>query len=219
MRRASLVAVIAGFGLLLAGCGAHTASVQVGVADESGQPLVGALVWVDGGSQKATTDSTGNATLKGLKAGIYQVEAGTHGYFRQRQSVTIDSHSGPAPISIALPFTPPLGTFVWQPKSTEWVALSITNYNPFQAVLNIYEWGCFGNGWDQHAPQQVQLDPANNRLSFGYGSTIEIVGPDKLNDAWTPSIGGSGLPDTGVNVQPDGACNGDVAAWDNGNSP
>ena len=201
--------------LLVSGCGTHTASVQVGVSDESGQPLQGAEVWIDGSSKRVTTDATGNATLKGLKAGVYQVEAGTDGYFRQRQSVTVASNGVPAPISISLPYAPPLGTFVYQPKSTEWLALSITSYNPWNAVLNTYEWGCWSNGWDQHSPEQVQLDTANNQLTFSYGSTISITGPNQLGNAWKPSSDGSNLPDLTSNTAPQGACNGSSAAWDN----
>ena len=205
--------------LLLAGCGgAHTASIQVGVSAHDGQPLAGAQVWVDGSQQRELTDSTGNATLTGLKVGIYQVEAGINGYFRERKSVTVQSKGAPAPISITLPYAPPLGTFVWQPKSTEWVALSITSYNPFQSVLNIYEWGCWSQGWNQHDPQQVGLDTSNNDLTFGY-KTTPIVGPHQLNGAWTRSVNGSGLPDITANVEPQGACNGSSAAWDSGNSP
>jgi Carboxypeptidase regulatory-like domain len=205
---------------VLAGCGgAHTASIQVGVSATNGQPLAGAQVWVDGSEQRELTDSTGNATLTGLKVGIYQVEAGIDGYFRERKSVTVQSKADPAPISISLPYAPPFGTFVWQPKSTEWVTLSITAYNPFQAALNIYEWGCWSNGWNQHAPQQVQLDTSTNTLTFSYGKTISIVGPHRLNAAWTRSVDGSGLPDTTSTVEPEGACNGSAAAWDSGNSP
>jgi hypothetical protein len=193
--------------------------VQVGVSDTNGQPLSNAQVWVDGSQQKVLTDSTGNATLKGLKSGVYQVEAGVDGYFRERQSVTVESKGDPSQISITLPFAPPLGTFVWQPKSTEWLALSVTGYNPFNAVLNTYEWGCFGGVWNQHSPQQVQLDSSNNTLTFGYGSTIQVVGPRKLNAAWTRSVDGSNLPDTNSTVEPPGACNGSSATWDSGNTP
>src|SRR5438270_11253294 len=130
MRKLSLI--LAGLLLGLTGCGgAHTASVQVGVSDANGKPLSGAQVWVDGSKQRSFTDATGNATLKGLKVGVYQVEAGVDGYFRQRQAVTVESNGSPSPVSITLPFAPPLGTFVWQPKSTEWVTLSILNYDPF----------------------------------------------------------------------------------------
>lgn len=218
VRKVSLSAVVLVLGLTACG-GAHTASVQVGVSDSNGQPLSDAQVWVNGSQQKTFTDATGNATLKGLKTGVYQVEAGVDGYFRQHQTVTVESKGDPSPVSITLPFAPPLGTFVWQPKSTEWVTLSITSYNPFNAQLNIYEWGCFGGSWDQHATQQVTLDAQNNQLTYGYGTTIQIVGPDKLNRAWARSVNGSHLPDTNSTVEPPGACNGDVAAWDSGNSP
>jgi len=218
VRRTFLIGPVIGLYLLvLAGCGTHTASVQVGVSDESGQPLVGAQVWIDGTEQRVFTDATGNATLKGLKSGVYQVEAGTDGYFRQRQAVTIASSGAPAPISISLPYSPPRGTFYWQPKSTEWVALSINSYNPWDAVLNIYEWGCFSGGWDQHSPQQVSLDAAHNQLDFGYGKTIDITGPATLNAAWKSDT--SNLPDFTSTTEPQGACNGSSAAWDSGNSP
>jgi hypothetical protein len=144
-------ATVLGTAVLLAGCGgAHTALVQVGVADESGQPLACAQLWVDGSHAKVLTGSTGNATLKG-------VEAGVDGYFRRRQQVTVESQGDLAPISIALACAPPIGT--WQPKSTEWVALSITTYDTFTAILNIYEWGCSSDSWDVHQPQQVSELP------------------------------------------------------------
>lgn len=219
MNKAPIAAAVLLLGSLVGCGGVHTASVQVGVSDASGQPLSGAQVWVDGSQQRAFTDATGNATLKGLKVGVYQVEAGVDGYFRERQPVTIESKGDPAPISITLPYAPPLGTFVWQPKSTEWVALSITGYNPFNAVLNIYEWGCFGGGWNQHQPQQVQLDSSTNALTFGYGKTISITGPHQLNSAWKRSVDGTNLPDITSTVEPQGACNGSSAAWDSGNSP
>src|SRR4051794_10274478 len=83
--------------VVLAGCGTHTANVEVGVSDASGQPLPGAQVWIDGTNKRVSTDATGNAMLKGLKAGVYQVEAGTDGYFRERQAVPIASSGAPAP--------------------------------------------------------------------------------------------------------------------------
>jgi hypothetical protein len=206
--------------VVLAGCGgAHTASIQVGVSAMNGKPLAGAQVWVDGSEQRELTDSTGNTTLTGLKVGIYQVEAGINGYFRERTSVTVESKSDPAPISIALPYSPPIGTFVWQPKSTEWVALSIDSDSPFNAVLNVYEWGCWSHGWNQHAPQQVQLDTSTNTLTFSYGKTISVIGPNRLNSAWKRNVHQTELPDVTSTVEPEGACNGSAAAWDSGNSP
>jgi hypothetical protein len=205
----------------MAGCGGvHTATLQVGVSDPSGKPLTRAQVWVDGTSQRVFTDATGNATLTKLKAGVYQVEAGTGGYFREHRTVTVASKGDPAPVSIELPYAPPRGTFWWQPKSTEWVAISVNSYDPWNAFLNIYQWGCFGGSWYQPVTHQVQLDTANNQLNFDYGKTIQITGPDQLNAAWkrgTDVV--SSLPDFATNTEPQGACNGSSAAWDSGNSP
>lgn len=220
MKRASWLALtLLAAAVLLASCGgAHTANVQVGVSNEQGNPLAHAEVWIAGTSQRVSTNSTGNATLKGVNPGVYQLEAGTNGYFRQHRSLTVSSSSQPSPVSISLPYAPPLGTWVWQPKSTMWIVLRIRSYNPWNAVVNDYEWGCFTDGWESHQPQQVGFDPKTNQLTFDT-YTIQIVRPEKLNSAWQHSVDGSYLPDFTSNTMPIGACNGSNAAWDSGNAP
>lgn len=214
MRGAAAVAFV---WLVLAGCGgAHRATVQVGVSDASGQPLQAAQVWIDGSDLRATTDATGNATLKGVGPGVYQVEAGVNGYFREHATVTVESKGDPTPVALTLSYAPPTGSFFYQPKSTEWIVLSIDSLNPFRAVLYTYEWACWSQGWNQHSPQQVEL--GRNELTFGYGSMIPIVGPEQLGTTWKNATSGNGFPDVTAMTEPPGACNGSSAAWDNTSS-
>src|SRR5204863_9389878 len=109
--------------LLLTGCGAHGATVTVAVSDAAGQPLRGARVLLVGTKHDAMSDAAGNAAIHGVDVGVYQVKAGKAGYVEESTHVTVAKGSDPEPQAITLPYSPPLGTFVYHPKSTEWLVL------------------------------------------------------------------------------------------------
>src|SRR5438552_1070444 len=205
MARRRLVIALAA--LVLTGCGAHGATVTVAVSDESKQPLRGARVWLVGTTHDATSDAAGNASIHGVKVGVYEVKAGKAGYVEQSTNVTVAKGSDPEPQSIALPYSPPLGTFVYHPKSTEWLVLHVASVDPWNVTLRTIEWGCWVQTWDHHDDQSPKLDEQKSRLD-GHPS-VDITGPNSLDPSWqrlTPTA----LPDTSVDQMPEGVCNGSV---------
>jgi Carboxypeptidase regulatory-like domain len=195
----------------LTGCGAHGATVTVAVSDASGEPLRGARVWLVGTKHDATSDAAGNAAIHDIKAGIYELKAGKSGYVQQSTHVTVAKDSDPEPQEIALPYSPPLGTFVDHPKSTEWLVLQVTSVAPWKVTLRTIEWGCWVQTWDHHDDQSPALDVKKSRLDSH--PSVEITGPNSLDPSWQRQTPGA-LPDTSVDAAPKGACNGSVAAWD-----
>jgi len=195
----------------LTGCGAHRATVTVAVTNHDGRPIRGVDVRLVGTRHNDTSDASGNAAIHGVKPGIYDVRAGKLGYVQGEATVTVAKGSDPEPESIALAYRPPLGTFVYHPKSTEWLVLDIAGGDPVQVTLRTIEWGCWVQTWDHHDDQPLKLDEEKNEL-HGHQS-IEIIGPNSLDPSWRRLTAGT-LPDTSVDAEPKGACNGSVAAWD-----
>lgn len=205
--------------VLAAGCGDSTdsATIAVSVSDLGGSPIPGAQVRIVGTDFSGTTDATGNVHFEGVKSsGVFTVEAGTEGYFRDDAQVTVTAEGDPPPVAIALRYAPPIGNFVYQPKSTLWYVLSIESLDPWTVQLHQMEWGCWSHNWTQ-AAEAVQLESSQNALRFGYGRTIPIVAPDQLGTAWEEDPNESLMPNTSPGVVPPGACNGSEAAWDSGN--
>jgi hypothetical protein len=209
MRRSCVAFALAA--LALAGCGAHGATVTVAVTTESGQPLRDVRVWLLGTKHRATSDRAGNAAIHNVHVGVYQVTADKAGYVRQSTHVTVVKGSDPDPESLALPYAPPLGVFVYHPKSTEWLVLNVASLNPWRVTLRTIEWGCWVQTWDHHDDQSLTLDEHDNEL-HGHPS-IEVVGPKLLDTSWRRVTAGA-LPDTSRDAEPQGACKGSVAAWD-----
>jgi len=210
--------LLGAFLLAIVGCGGHAATIAIAVTDTGGTPIAGATVWVVGTNIRGTTDAAGNVSLGGVKqAGVFDVKAGLTGYFQNDAQVTVAKGSDPAPSVIALSYSPPVGRWVYQPKSTEWVVLNVQGFDPWQVTVGIVEWGCFRDGWDQTGtPQIAQLDPTTKNSLDGAGLAIPIVGPDQLGTAWKLDPGdGTGAPDTAIEAEPPGACNGTSAMWDN----
>jgi Carboxypeptidase regulatory-like domain len=197
--------------LVLTGCGADGATVTVAISNASGQPLRGVHVWLVGTKRDAASDGAGNAAIHGVKDGIYEVKAGKAGFVVQSTRVTVAKGTDPEPLEIALPYAPPLGKFVYHPKSTEWLVLDVTSVDPWHVTLRTIEWGCWVQTWDHHDDQSPELDAKNSRLKSH--PSIDILGPNNLDPAWRPVTPGA-LPDTTKDEEPDGACNGSVAAWD-----
>jgi hypothetical protein len=209
MAQRSLVIALAA--LVLTGCGAHGATVTVAVSDSSGRPLRGVRVWLLGTTHHGTSDATGNGRIHGVKPGVYEVKAGKVGYVQQSTHVTVAKGSDPEPLQITLPYSPPLGTFVSHPKSTEWLVLHVASVEPWNVTLRTIEWGCWVQTWDHHDDQSVKLDEKKSRLE-GHPS-VEITGPNSLDPSWQRLTPGA-LPNTSADTEPNGACNGSVAAWD-----
>jgi hypothetical protein len=218
-----LAATLGAATLILVGCGTHTATIPVTVTDEDGAPLADVYVQVSGTDTSGTTDSTGTVRLDGFKPGVYQVQAGIDGYYRNDAQVSVASSGDPMPVQIALPYVPPLGVWVYRPKSTEWLVLNIDGDSPFHATVTTYEWHCWGGGWTLNT-QDVQLDAEANRILLGgYGSQyVPITGPQTIEGAADPTegwtrdeTGGEVAPDTTSTVEPPGTCNGGSALWDN----
>jgi Carboxypeptidase regulatory-like domain len=207
-RRRLGIALVA---LFLTGCGTHGATVTVAVSDASGQPLRRVHVWLLGTNHDATSNASGNAAIHGVKPGVYKVQAGKVGYVQQSADVTVVKGSDPKPQSVTLPYAPPRGTFVYHPKSTEWLVLHVASVAPWNVTLRTIEWGCWVQTWDHHDDQSLELDTKKNRLK-GHPS-IDITGPNELDLAWQRLTPGA-LPDTTRDAEPKGACNGSVAAWD-----
>ena len=197
--------------LFLTGCGTHGATVTVAASDASGQPLRRVHVWLLGTKHDATSDASGNAAIHGVKPGVYEVRAAKVGYVRQTANVTVVKGSDPEPQSVTLPYAPPRGTFVYHPKSTEWLVLDVASVDPWKVTLRTIEWGCWVETWDHHGDRSLELDTKKSRLK-GHPS-IGITGPNELDLAWQRVRPGA-LPDTTRDAAPKGACNGSVAAWD-----
>lgn len=194
------------------------ATVVVAVTDLDGTPIEGARAQIVGTNYRAETDASGNARFENVKpSGVFTVEAGTDGYFRDSVQVAVTEDVVPPPAVLALRYAPPLGNFIYQPKSTAWYVLSIESFDPWSVQLHQMEWGCWAESWTLPAPKSVQLDEGQNALTFDYGRTIPIVGPGELGSAWQQDFDGSLLPDTSSGLAPVGACNGSEAAWDSGN--
>lgn len=230
MNRVALLSIVA-LALGAAGCGGSSSdepagfgqpeegpTVVVAVTDLNGSPIERARVQIVGTDYRGETDASGNARFQHVKpTGVFTVEAGTDGYFRDSVQVTVTDDGDPPPTVIALRYAPPLGNFVYQPKSTHWYVLSIESFDPWSVQLHQMEWGCWSESWTLPTPKTVQLDEGQDALTFDYGRTIPIVGPGELGSAWQQDFNGSLLPDTSSRVAPVGACNGSDAAWDSGN--
>src|SRR5919198_2539204 len=151
-RRRLGIALVA---LFLTGCGSHGATVSVAVSDASGQPLRRVHVRLLGTTHDATSDASGNAAIHDVKPGVYEVKAGKAGYVQESTHVTVAKGSDPEPQSIALPYAPPLGTFVYHPKSTEWLVLDVASVDPWHVTLRTIEWGGWVQTWDHHDDQSL----------------------------------------------------------------
>lgn len=60
------------------------------VTSESGEPLVGANVWLEGSTKAVATDGDGYYKLRGIDRGSYLVHASYVGYITHNQSLTIN---------------------------------------------------------------------------------------------------------------------------------
>jgi len=183
-------------------------TLAVTVTDDRGNALSGATVSVQGSSNAATTESTGVAQLGlgSLTPGIYTLVAiDRPGYINSGIQFSIPESGNPQPVAIQMPWAPPLGTFVWRWKSTEWSVMVISGGEP-DFTLQGYnvEWHCYGNDWSR---SDVTVALGRDQLTFD-GSNVPM-GPGAISTSWV--LNGS-LPDT-TQPAPAGTCVNGQNAW------
>jgi hypothetical protein len=181
--------------------------VAISVADDNGNAVAGATVGFQGSSVSGTTASTGVAQigLGPLAPGIYTVIASAPGYVNTGSNVTVPEFGGPPATLIRMPYAPPLGTFVWHWKSTEWYLIRVTGGNPNYSLTGVdIEWHCFGNDWSTTG---VTVTLGRDTLSFG--SLSVPMGPGAISSSW---IANGQLPDINAPA-PDGTCINGQNAW------
>jgi hypothetical protein len=109
MKRAIIAGLLLIGLIVVAGCGKPTATVQTGkvtitVTDDAGAPLKGAAVTLtdsDGKALNATSGSDGTAVFNALAYGDYDVASSLTGYSEASDTITIDSSSQEASLSMA----------------------------------------------------------------------------------------------------------------------
>lgn len=182
-------------------------TVSVSVTDENGNALNGATVEVQGSDASAQTQSTGVAQvgLGSLTPGIYTLIAIDSGYVNTGAQFSIPESGNPPPVSIQMPWAPPLGTFVWHWKSTEWDVMVISGGNPDYTLQGYaIEWHCYGEDWSK---SDVSVSLGRDQLT--YGSTNVPMGPGAISTSWVPN---GTLPDTSQPA-PAGTCVNGQNAW------
>ncbi len=174
---------------VLTGCGgSHRATVAVGVADPNGKPVSGAAVSISGTGFSTTSDASGNARLSGLKPGIYDVSVSAEGHYDRSTSVTVSGNGSPQPVSVALEYAPPVGTFISQPSNEEWDQVTIGQDG--NDVVTVFRWFCGpiydSNGNTDHWEgqwQQTRNSGFGQRFLDQY--SISPIGPDQLDTSWS----------------------------------
>jgi hypothetical protein len=182
-------------------------TVAVSVTDDNGNALNGATVTVEGSSASATTESTGVAHLGlgSLAAGIYTLVAVDNGYVNTGAQFSISDSGNPPPIAIRMPWAPPVGTFVWQSKSTLWNVLVITGGDPNYTLQGYQiEWHCYGENWSR---SDVGVSLGTDQLTYN-GSNVPM-GPGTIS---TSFVRDGPLPNTSQPA-PAGTCVNGQNAW------
>jgi hypothetical protein len=209
---AAVFLVLAGIGLFVQGQRLANQvlpqrSVAVSVTDENGNALSGATVGIQGSSVSATTESTGVAHLKlgSLSPGIYTMVAVDSGYINTGEQVSVSDSGDPPPVSIRMPWAPPLGTFVWQSKSTLWNVLVISGGDPNYTLQGYQiEWHCYGENWSRG---DVSVSLGTDQLTYD-GSNVPM-GPGSISSSF--KLDGA-LPNTSQPA-PAGTCINGQNAW------
>lgn len=182
-----------------------TASVTV--TDLNGNALSGANVIVQGSSVSAATASTGVARLGlgPLDPGIYTVVATDNGYINTGAQITVPDFGDASPVSLQMPWAPPLGTFVWHSRSTLWDVLVVTGGSPDYTLQGYeIEWHCYGLDWSR---TDVTVTLGRDQLTYN-GLNIPM-GPGAISTSFV--LNGS-LPDTSQPA-PTGTCINGQNAW------
>ena len=101
---------------------AQSATLTGQVTDaETGQPLVGANVFLDGTMRGAATDSVGRFRLDGIPPGVYQLVASMVGYRAQRREVALaDGEAHTVPFALS-PEPVALGEVTVEGSRDEWL--------------------------------------------------------------------------------------------------
>ncbi len=118
---------------------------------------------------------------------------------------SIPESGNPQPVAIQMPRAPPLGTFVWRWKSTEWSVMVISGGDPDSSIQGYdLEWHCYGNDWSR---SDVTVTLGRDQLTFD-GSDVPM-GPGEISTSWVPN---GSLPDTSQPA-PAGTCVNGQNAW------
>jgi hypothetical protein len=182
-------------------------TVAVSVTDDNGNALNGATVTVEGSAASATTESTGVAHigLGSLAPGIYTLVATDTGYVNTGAQFSISDSGNPPPIAIRMPWAPPLGTFVWQSRSTLWNVLVIRGGDPNYTLQGYQiEWHCYGENWSR---SDVAVSLGTDQLTYG-GWNVPM-GPGTIS---TSFVRDGPLPKTSQ-AAPVGTCVNGQNAW------
>jgi hypothetical protein len=122
----------------------------VTVTDLNNNSLPGATVIVQGSSVAAVSATTGLARLGlgPLSPGIYTVVATDGGYINTGTQITVPDFGDATPVSLAMSWAPPIGTFVFHPHSTIYQVMVVTGGNPDYTLSGyIVEWHCYSLDW------------------------------------------------------------------------
>ncbi len=179
----------------------------VSVTDANANPIPGATVMIAGGTSSARTAETGLAQihLGPVASGNYTVVATADGYLNGGIVIQVPEFGSPSPHSIQLFDAPPVGTFVYHWKSTDWYVLQITGANPRYTFAGYeIEWHCYGDDWTSTA---VSVTFGENRLEFG---SLDVpFEPGQISRSFVPN---GTLPDT-TQPAPTGTCINGQNAW------
>jgi iron complex outermembrane receptor protein len=170
---------------------AQTGSITGKVIDETGQPLTGAAVSIDGTTIGSTTDVNGNYTITGVKSGSYTVTAKFLGYVDLKKTVTI----GNSALSL---------NFNLQPQNTGLNEVVVIGYGTEKkkdltgsiATVTAKDF----NTGDVTTPEQLiqgkvaGVSITSNSGAPGSGSTIRIRGGASVNGSNDPLIVVDGVP-------------------------
>jgi hypothetical protein len=119
--------------------------------------------------------------------------------------ITVPPVGDPPPISITMLWAPPLGTFVWQPKSTLYEVLVISGGDPSYAVSGYeVEWHCYSETWSRSNATVVL-----GRDQLNYNGTNIPMSPGAISKSFV--LNGA-LPDT-THPAPAGTCINGQNAW------
>ena len=182
-------------------------TAAVSVTDLNGNALPGATVIIQGSQVSVTTSSTGVAQLGlgPLDPGIYSAVAVANGYTNTGTQITVPDFGNAQPVSLAMPWAPPIGTFVFHSHSTLYQVITVGGANPnFTLGGSLIEWHCYYEDWTNTAVtvtlvrDQLTWDGLNVPMAPGAISTSYV-----LNGA---------LPDT-TKPAPAGTCVNGQNAW------
>jgi hypothetical protein len=95
--------------LALAGCGGSGHVVGVVVETQGGEPVDGAIVADPAVHRRATSDTEGNAQLRGLGVGIDRLTIAARGYY----TTVVRVHGAQTHLVVRLSYRPPTGTYVF----------------------------------------------------------------------------------------------------------